>query len=302
MRDAPIEAAAIAVPDPRRVSVPADYLALTKPRLNVLVVATSAAGYYLGVAGSVDLVSMAEAVAGTALVAGGAAVLNQLVERDTDALMRRTRLRPLPAGRVTPAGAGVFGFALSAAGLALLAARANWLAAALALATLLIYLVIYTPLKRRTPLSTIVGAVPGALPALIGWTASHGSVDRSGAALFAIVFCWQLPHFMAIAWLYREDYARAGFPMLPVIDPDGKRAGKQAVYWGFLLALASLEPTFSGLAGNLYFVVAIVLGAALFWLAVRFASARNETTARALFYGSITYLPLLWIAMIANKL
>jgi protoheme IX farnesyltransferase len=156
-------------------------------------------------------------------------------------------------------------------------------------------------MKRRTPLSTIVGAVPGALPALIGWTASHGSVDRGGAALFAIVFCWQLPHFMAIAWLYREDYARAGFPMLPVIDPDGKRAGKQAVYWGFLLVLASLEPTWSGIAGNVYFIVALVLGIALFWLAVRFAWSRNEATARALFYGSITYLPLLWIAMILNK-
>jgi heme o synthase len=171
----------------------------------------------------------------------------------------------------------------------------------LALATLITYLAIYTPMKRRTPLSTIVGAGPGALPALIGWTASHGSIDLSGAALFAIVFCWQLPHFMAIAWLYREDYARAGFPMLPVIDPDGKRAGKQAVYWGLLLLLASLAPTFSGLSGNVYFAVALVLGVALFGLAVRFASARNEATARALFYGSITYLPLLWIAMIANK-
>jgi protoheme IX farnesyltransferase len=229
-------------------------------------------------------------------------VLNQLYERDTDALMRRTRQRPLPAGRLTPADARLFGLALSAAGLVLLATRANWLSAALALATLLTYLVIYTPMKRRTPLSTIVGAVPGALPALIGWTASHGSIDRSGAALFAIVFCWQLPHFMAIAWLYREDYGLAGFPMLPVIDPDGRRAGKQAVYWGFLLVLASIEPAFSGLAGNAYLAVALVLGVGLFWLAVRFRLSRNETTARALFYGSITYLPLLWIAMIANKL
>jgi protoheme IX farnesyltransferase len=244
---------------------------------------------------------MAEAVAGTALVAGGAAALNQLYERDTDALMRRTRTRPLPAGRVTPQDARVFGLALSAAGLVLLAARANWLSAGLALATLLTYLVIYTPMKRRTPLSTIVGAVPGALPALIGWTASHGAIDRSGAALFAIVFCWQLPHFMAIAWLYREDYAKAGFPMLPVIDPDGKRTGKQAVYWALLMVLASLEPNFSGLVGNAYLAVALVFGVGLFWLAVRFASARNESTARALFYGSITYLPLLWIAMIANK-
>jgi protoheme IX farnesyltransferase len=293
--------AAIVLPETRRATAFADYLELTKPRLNFLVVATSAAGYYLGSAGGIDIASMAEAVAGTALVAGGAAVLNQLYERDTDALMRRTRMRPLPAGRVGPNDARVFGLALSAAGLVLLAARANWLSAALALATLLTYLAIYTPMKRRTPLSTIVGAVPGALPALIGWTASHGSIDLSGAALFAIVFCWQLPHFMAIAWLYREDYSRAGFPMLPVIDPDGKRAGKQAVYWGFLLVLASLEPTFSGLAGDAYFGVALVLGVALFWLSARFAFARNEATARALFYGSITYLPLLWIAMIANK-
>ncbi len=157
-------------------------------------------------------------------------------------------------------------------------------------------------MKRRSPLSTIVGAVPGALPALIGWSASHGTIDRGGAALFAIVFCWQLPHFMAISWLYRDDYAKAGFPMLPVIDPDGRRAGKQAVYWGLLLVLASLDPTFSGLAGRVYLAVALVLGAALFYLAVRFAYARNEQTARALFYGSITYLPLLWIVMIANKL
>ncbi len=227
---------------------------------------------------------MAEAVCGTALVAGGAAVLNQFYERDTDALMRRTRLRPLPSGRIAPGDARIFGIALSAAGLILLAARANWLSAALALATLLTYLVIYTPLKRRSPLST------------------NGSIDRIGAALFAIVFCWQLPHFMAIAWLYRDDYAKAGFPMLPVIDPDGRRAGKQAVYWGVLLVLASVEPAFSGLAGQVYLAVALVLGAALFYLAVRFAAARNEQTARALFYGSITYLPLLWIVMIANKL
>jgi protoheme IX farnesyltransferase len=301
VKPGPADATTIALPDVKRATGVGDYLALTKPRLNFLVVATSAAGYYLGSTGSVDMVSMAEAVAGTALVAGGAAVLNQLYERDTDALMRRTRMRPLPAGRVGPNDALVFGLALSAAGLALLAARANWLSAGLALATLVTYLAIYTPMKRRTPLSTIVGAVPGALPALIGWTASRGRIDLSGAALFAIVFCWQLPHFMAIAWLYREDYSRAGFPMLPVIDPDGKRAGKQAVYWGFLLVLASLEPTFSGLAGNAYFAVALVLGVALFWLAGRFASARNEATARALFYGSITYLPLLWIAMIADK-
>jgi protoheme IX farnesyltransferase len=302
VKDTPVDAAALPMVEERRPSALGDYLALTKPRLNFLVVATSAAGYYLGATSSIDPLFMAEAVAGTALVAGGAAVLNQLYERDTDALMRRTRLRPLPAGRIAPADARIFGLILSAAGLALLAARTNWLSAALAFATLLTYLAIYTPMKRRTPLSTIVGALPGALPALIGWAASHGSVDRGGAALFAIVFCWQLPHFMAIAWLYREDYARAGFPMLPVIDPDGLRAGKQAVYWGLLLLLVSLDPTFSGLAGRIYFAVALVLGVALFGLALRFAVSRNEDTARALFYGSITYLPLLWIVMIADKL
>jgi len=302
VKPTPADAAAITLPDVKRATGAADYIALTKPRLNFLVVATSAAGYYLGGSGNTDLAAMAQAVAGTALVAAGAAVLNQLYERDTDAMMRRTRMRPLPAGRVAPTDARIFGAVLSAAGLVVLAARANWLSAGLALATLVTYLAIYTPMKRRTPLSTIVGAVPGALPALIGWTASHGSIDRSGAALFAIVFCWQLPHFMAIAWLYREDYALAGFPMLPVIDPDGRRAGKQAVYWAFLMVLASLDPRFSGLAGNVYLAVAVVFGAGMFWLALRFRLARNEATARALFYASITYLPLLWIAMIVNKL
>ena len=295
MKDSPLIAEA-------HTSALADYCALTKPRLNFLVVATSAAGYYLGSTTAIDLVSMVEAVVGTALVAAGAAALNQLYERDTDALMQRTRRRPLPAGRLAPGEARLFGFALTAAGLALLAARANWLSAALALATVVTYLVIYTPMKRRTPLSTILGAVPGALPALIGWAAASGGINLSGGALFAIVFCWQLPHFMAIAWLYREDYARAGFPMLPVIDPDGRRAGKQAVYWAFLMVLASVVPAFSGLAGTAYLAVALVFGGALFALAARFASTRNESTARALFYGSITYLPLLWIAMIANKL
>ncbi len=221
----------------------ADYLALTKPRLNVLVVAGSAAGYYLGATRAIDLAAMAEAVAGTALVAGGAAALNQVYERDTDALMRRTRMRPLPDGRVAPADARVFGRRSLPPDSALLAARTNWLSTLLALATLVIYLAIYTPMKRRTPLVDAGRRRAGRLPALIGWTASHGSIDRGGAALFAIVCsAGRLPHFMAIAWLYRDDYALAGFPMLPVIDPEGRRAGKQAVYWAILLVLASLGP------------------------------------------------------------
>lgn len=279
----------------------ADYLALTKPRLNLLVVATSAAGYYLGGPPGPDVWLMAQAVAGTALVAGGAAVLNQFYERDTDALMRRTRQRPLPGGRILPADARAFGITLSAAGLILLAARANALATLLALATLIVYLAIYTPMKRRTPLSTLVGAVPGALPALIGWTASHGSIALGGATLFAIVFVWQIPHFMAIAWLYRDDYAKAAFPMLPVIDPGGCRAGRQAVLYAALLVPVSVAPALAGIAGQVYTASAVVLGAALFGLAARFAASRSDGSARALFLGSIAYLPLIWTVMIADR-
>lgn len=279
----------------------ADYLALTKPRLNVLVVATSAAGYYMGTASTPDLMPMAQAVIGTALVAGGAAVLNQVYERNTDRLMRRTRLRPLPDGRVAAADARVFGFVLSAAGLVLLALRANLAAAALALATLVIYLIVYTPMKRRTSLATLVGAVPGALPPLIGWTASHGRVSLGGVVLFAIVFLWQIPHFMAISWLYRDDYRSAGFPMLPVVEPDGRRAGRQAVLYAAVLLPVTLMPALIGASGEVYLGVATVLGAVMLWLAIRFARVRTDETARWLFFGSITYLPLLWIAMIANR-
>jgi protoheme IX farnesyltransferase len=303
VKDVRASAASLPIPETRRsASIVGDYIALTKPRLNFLVVATSAAGYYLGAARTIDAAAMAQAVAGTALVAGGAAVLNQLYERDTDALMRRTRLRPLPAGRVTPADARNFGFALSAAGLALLALRANWLAAALALATIIVYLAVYTPMKRRTPMATLVGAIPGALPALIGWTASHGGVALGGAALFAIVFLWQIPHFMAIAWLYRDDYGKAGFPMLAVIDPEGRRAGRQALWYAAALVPVSVLPSYAGIAGPVYLGSAIVLGIALFVLSARFAVQRSEPSARALFFGSIAYLPLLWIVLIADKL
>jgi protoheme IX farnesyltransferase len=285
---------------PRVQSTFADYVTLTKPRLNGLVVASSAAGYYLGAHGRPDVWQMAQAVTGTALVAAGAAVLNQVYERNTDRLMRRTHLRPVPDGRVGLTDAGMFGAALSVAGLGLLAARAGALAAGLALATLVIYLAVYTPLKLRTSLATLIGAVPGALPPLIGWAASHGAVDAGGAALFAIVFLWQIPHFMAIAWMYRDDYAKAGFPMLPVIEPDGRRAGRQALLYAAVLVPTSLAPALAGVAGPVYAVLATALGAALLFLSWRFASARTDASARALFFGSITYLPLLWIAMIAN--
>jgi protoheme IX farnesyltransferase len=301
VKDAPVDAATIPVPAVRRSSGLGDYVALTKPRLNFLVVATSAAAYYLGGPRNPDVVAMGQAVAGIALVAGGAAVLNQLYERDTDALMRRTRGRPLPDGRVAPSDARTFGIALSFAGLVLLAARTNWLSTALALAPLIINLIVYTPLKRRTSLSTLVGAVPGALPAVIGWTASHGSIALGGASLFAIVFLWQIPHFMAIAWMYRDDYGKAGFPMLPVVDPAGRRAGRQAVLYAAALVPVSLVPTFAGIAGTAYLASALVLSLALLVVAVRFAATRSNGAARALFLGSITYLPIIWIVMIANR-
>jgi protoheme IX farnesyltransferase len=282
----------------RRPSLVGDYLALTKPRLNFLVVLTSAAGYYLGAVGPRAWQPMLQTVAGTALVAGGAAVLNQLYERDTDALMRRTRLRPLPDGRLTPDEARIFGLMLAATGLALLAFTANLAAAGLAAATLVIYLIVYTPMKRRSSLATLVGAVPGALPPLIGWTAAHGTVSIGGWALFAIVFLWQIPHFMAIAWLYRDDYGRAGFPMLPVVEPDGRRTGRQAVIYAVALMPVSLVPSFVGVSGTIYLYAAIGLGMALIWLAARFAATRTDTAARALFVASIAYLPLLWAAMV----
>ena len=282
---------------PRRVG---DYVSLAKPRLNLLVVASSAAGYYLGSASAPQWLPMTQAIAGTAMVAGGAAVLNQVYERDTDALMTRTRLRPLPDRRVTTEEARVFGIALSVAGVSVLTISANALAALVAAATLLIYLAVYTPLKRRSAIATLVGAVPGALPPLIGWTAAHGAIAAGGWTLFAIVFLWQIPHFMAIAWMYRDDYRRAGFPMLPVIEPDGRRTGRQALLYALALVPVSLVPSLIGVAGIVYFWLALAMGAAFVWLAARFATTRSEATARWLFYGSITYLPLLWAAMILD--
>ena len=300
----PARAGAISVPvsTGRASSRVVDYISLTKPRLNLLVVLSSAVGYYLGVRGPLDLQLMIEAVLGTACVAGGSAVLNQVYERDTDALMRRTRHRPLPDERVAPAEARVFGLVLAALGLGVLVVRANLSAAALAAATLVVYLAVYTPMKRWSSLATLVGAVPGALPPVIGWTAGHGSVSTGGAALFAIVFLWQIPHFMAIAWLYRDDYRTAGFPMLPVLEPDGRRTGRQALLYAGALLLASALPTLVGLAGRAYLLPAIGLGAAFVWLAARFARARSDRTARALFIGSIVYLPLIWIALVWDKI
>jgi protoheme IX farnesyltransferase len=290
---------AVAVPAARsRVS---DFVALTKPRLNLLVIATAAAGYYLGTAGDLDLPGFLNTVGGTALVAGGASALNQVYERRADALMQRTRTRPLPDARLQVGEAGAFALALAVGGLLVLAAGANALAAMVALVTIVTYVACYTPLKMRTSLATVVGAIPGALPPMIGWAGATGTLSREAWILFAIVFLWQMPHFLAIAWLYREDYARAGFPMLPVIEPDGRSTGRQAAAYAAALLPVSLAPTVTGLTTPLYFAGALVLGLVFLALAVRFAWRLERPDARWLFFGSIIYLPLLWILMIATR-
>jgi heme o synthase len=291
---------ALAAPVPLVSARTADFLELTKPRLNLLVVLTTLAGYYLGAEGF-NAALLISTVVGTGLVAGGAAAFNEILERDTDGLMRRTRGRPLPGGRMRVSTAVWFAFALSIGGLALLAAGANALAAAVAAATLLSYALIYTPLKAKTSLSTLVGGVPGALPPMIGWAAATGTLSLEAWVLFGIVFLWQMPHFLAIAWLCREDYARAGLPMLPVVEPDGRSTAQQVVLYASVLVPMSLVPTLIGLAGRVYFAGALVMGVAFLALGILFARERTNESARRLFLGSITYLPLLWGLLLGNR-
>lgn len=278
----------------------ADFVTLAKPRLNLLVIVSAAAGYVMA-GGTAAPVLLFCTLAGTALVAGGASAFNQAYERDTDALMRRTRLRPLPDGRLGAGEAVAFASILSAAGLLVLAAGANVLSAVVALATLLSYAVLYTPLKRRSSFATVIGAIPGALPPVIGWAAASNTVSRGAWILFGIVFLWQLPHFLAIAWMYREDYARARLPMLPVIEPDGRSTGRQSMVYAAALLPVSLAPTLAGITGTTYFAGALVLTLIFFALSFRFARTRSMLDARRLFLGSIVYLPLLWILMIAGR-
>jgi heme o synthase len=280
----------------------ADYVALTKPRLNLLVVATAAAGCYLGAGAGLDYALLLHVVCGTALVAGGSAAFNQIAERRVDALMERTKHRPVAEGRLSPREAGLFATTLSVAGLVWLALAANGLAAAVAAATLVTYVWVYTPLKLRTSFATVIGAIPGALPPMIGWAAATDTLSREAWILFGIVFFWQMPHFLAIAWLFREDYGRAGFPMLPVVEPDGRSTAYQVAAYASALLPISLTPSLMGLSGPVYFLVALVLGLGFLFVSLRFAVRRTRRDARTLFLASITYLPLVWIAMIADRL
>jgi protoheme IX farnesyltransferase len=279
-----------------------DVIMLAKPRLNALVVASTAGGYYMAGPPEINLGVLALVCLGTALVAGGASAVNQVYERDTDRLMTRTRTRPMAEGRMTIAEAMTAAMMMTAAGLAVLWAASTPVAMWVALATFVSYVFVYTPLKRRTSFSTVVGAVPGALPPLIGWGAVENSVSGVEPwSLFLIMFFWQMPHFLAIAWMYREDYARAGMPMLSVIDRDGGFTGRQTVLWAASLIPFGILPFLFGMAGLVYAIGALILGSAQLALAISFARHRSIANARTLFFASIVYLPLLWVLMVVSR-
>lgn len=275
---------------------------LTKARLNSLVLLTTAAGFYLGTRDELDGWGLARVLGGTALLAGGAAVLNQYLERDFDARMTRTAHRPLPAGRIKPESALLLGGMLALAGLVFLAAEVNLLTAFLGAVTLITYLFIYTPLKRRTIWNTVVGAVPGALPPVMGWVAAQGRLDWGAWAVFAILFFWQVPHFLAIAWLYRDDYARGGYVMLPVVDPAGTRTGRHALHYAVAMMTASILPSLLGLTGGVYLAGALLLGGGFLAATLWFARRLHRASARALFLASILYHPVLVGLMVWDKL
>jgi len=283
----------------RRLS---DYLALTKPRVVAMVLVTTAVGFHLGSPESPLFLRLLYTLAGTALAAGGTLALNQYMERDLDARMDRTRHRPLPEGRVHPGEALVLGGALLVAGVALLALAVEPLAAVVTAAIAIIYLLLYTPLKRVSSLCTLVGAIPGALPPVAGWAAARGTLGPEPWILFAIMFLWQVPHTLAIGRLYRDDYARAGIRVLSVVDRDGRTTGLHAVSNCLALLPVALLPTVVGLAGTAYFVVALVLGLAFLWSAVGFAQRGSSADARRLLFASLVYLPVVLAVMALDKL
>jgi protoheme IX farnesyltransferase len=278
-----------------------DYLELTKPRLTLFVLLVVAISAWLAGRGEGRLALVFHAVLGTGLVAAGASALNMLLERRCDARMHRTADRPLPAGRLRPSDVAVFGLLLTAAGLLHLWLLTTPLATLLAAVTWVTYLAVYTPLKRRTTLNTHVGAVPGALPALIGWAAIDGELAPGAWALFLIVYVWQLPHFLSIAWLYREDYERGGFVMLPLVDAEGRMTGRQAALGALALIPVSLLPTLAGLSGPLYFLGAVALGVYFLRHAARFAFTRSSNRARRLMRASLLYLPLLLALLLLDR-
>ncbi len=288
-------------------SIPAEkswlavYADLFKARLTLLVLLTTLVGFYVGLRGPLDCFLLLHTLLGTALVASGGSALNQLFEREYDARMRRTCERPLPSGRLQPRTVLAIGVTCTGLGLIYLAQAVNLPTSLLGAITFFTYVFVYTPLKRRTWLNTAVGAIPGALPPLLGWTAARGEIASAGMVLFAIQALWQVPHFLAIAWIYRDEYAKAGFKMLPLLDPTGRRTGRQALFHALALLPVSLCPFFLHLAGPLYLAGALALSLTFAWFAAQFARHLTLSRARQLFYASILYLPLLLGVMVLDK-
>jgi protoheme IX farnesyltransferase len=280
----------------------ADFWTLTKPEVNFLVIISALVGFYLGWNGPMNLARLFNALLGTLLVASGTGTLNQYMERKSDCAMRRTAQRPLPSGRMHPAAALWFGLILAVAGGALLWLTVNALSSELALLTLATYLLFYTPLKRRTPLCTLVGAFPGAMPPLIGWAAARGSLSLEAWVLYAILFVWQFPHFLAIAWMYREDYTRAGLLMLPPRDVEGRFTAREILAFTVALLPLSLVPVALGQVGMIYLTGALALGLVFLFFGIRLARFRTGALARQVMLASVIYLPIVFALMMVNKI
>ncbi|MEE2752764.1 MAG: heme o synthase [Candidatus Latescibacterota bacterium] len=279
-----------------------DFVELTKARIGTFVVISTAVGYVLASPTGIDVIRMIHTLLATFLVSSGVCALNHYLERDYDARMSRTADRPLPAGRLQPEKACVLGLTMLAIGLIYLVGWVNVATALVGLATAVVYLVAYTPLKRMTVHNTVVGAVAGALPPVGGWTAVQGDLGLGALVLFSILFLWQFPHFYSIAWMYRDDYARGGFRMLAVEDPDGNRTAHQMVVYSLALLPCSLMPALMGLSGTVYFVVALLLSGLLVWSSLSFARERTVQHARYLLRATLVYLPVLWMMLVADRL
>jgi protoheme IX farnesyltransferase len=279
------------------------YIELTKPRITVFILMSAAVGFLCGTRGANhwNLITLLHTVIGTALIASGTAALNQWYERAADAKMDRTKLRPIPSGRITAVQALCFGVTLSIAGFIELWLGANLLTGMLGLFTMASYLGVYTPLKQRSPHSTTIGAIPGAMPPLIGYAAAAGTLTTEAWILYAILFLWQFPHFYAIAWMYRDDYAKAGIRMLPVVEPDGESTARRILFFSVLLIPISLLPKFTGDAGNIYLVGALALGFYFLYAGVRVAFDRTRLRARQVLLASVVYLPLLYGLLVLDR-
>jgi protoheme IX farnesyltransferase len=278
-----------------------DYIALTKPRITWLILMSTGIGYFFGARGGWQVLTLLHTILGTGLIASGTAALNQWYEREADSKMKRTQGRPLPSGRITAGRALAFATVISLAGFLELFFAVNALTAWLGLFTLLSYLFIYTPLKQRSPHSTTIGAIPGAMPPLIGYAAASGTLTWQAWILFAILFLWQFPHFYAIAWMYREDYERAGIRMLPVVEPDGESTARRIVLYSLALVAVSMVPKYLAMTGNIYVIGALVLGILFVYAGVRISFDRTRQQARRVLLASVVYLPILYGLMLFDR-